>query len=259
MSDQTALTIGETPGNLLTAIVSLAKDPAVDVEKLNALLSMQERLENRQAEAEFNRAFHEMEPQIPRIKRDGTLEYPVDKNRPDGPKRQIAKFAKWETIDASIRPILRQFGFSLSFNTAPRQGDGGGLVITGTLLHVAGHSKQASMPLPLDTSGGKNNLQGGGSTFSYGARYVTRMLLNIVTEGDDDDGVLAGIHYISDEKAGELRVLMKEAGRMEGPFLDRFFSGHVRSLEEIQTEQSYLAVKNTLNGILEQRSQKAKA
>ncbi len=44
------------------------------------------------------------------------------------------------------------------------------------------------MPLPLDTSGSKNNIQGMGSSLTYGKRYLVTAMLNIVTEGEDKDG-----------------------------------------------------------------------
>lgn len=221
------------PGQLLSAIVMLAKDASVDVNKLQALMAMQERMETRQAETEFNRAFAKMEPFLPRIKRDGTVEY---KDKP------AFKFARWETVDDGIRPILREHGFSLSFNTTPRQGDGGGLVITGTLMHTSGHSKSASIPLPLDSSGGKNNLQGAGSTFSYGKRYTTTMLLNIVTENEDDDGVRSGIKYIAPEQVQKLRDLIKSSKTDELRFLEYL---QVAELENVIVEQ-YAGAVNAL-------------
>jgi hypothetical protein len=44
------------------------------------------------------------------------------------------------------------------------------------------------MPGPLDTSGGKSNVQGVGSTNSYLRRYIACNIFNIVVVGDDDDG-----------------------------------------------------------------------
>lgn len=230
-----AIEISPGPGALLSAIVSLAKDPSVDVAKLQALLNMQERMESRQSEAEFNRAFHDMEAKLPRIKKNGEVEYKGAK---------AFKFAKWEDVDASIRPILREHGFSLSFNTGPRQGDGGGLVITGELLHTAGHSKKASIPLPLDSSGGKNNLQGAGSTFSYGARYVTRMLLNIITEGDDDSGVRGGMVFITPEHQAEIQTLIGETKTDVARFL-AVMSPESHDLSEVD-DRDFTRLRNAL-------------
>lgn len=56
MPAQHAVVVAEEPRSLLAAIVQLASNPAVDVQKLDALLNMQERMERRQAEVEFNQA-----------------------------------------------------------------------------------------------------------------------------------------------------------------------------------------------------------
>lgn len=200
--------------SLLPAVIAMAKDPDVNVEKLEALLRMQERLEGRQAEAEFNAAFARLSARLPRIKKTGVLEYPVDKNKPLGEKYKVANFAKWENIDREIRPLLNADGFALSFDTQQRPADGGGLIVTATLLHIAGHSRAASIPVPLDTSGGKNNLQGYGSTLSYGKRYAACAVLNIITEDEDDDGKagdqITDPSFITDEQITEINALIRE-------------------------------------------------
>lgn len=250
--------IPEGPGALLSNLMQLARDPNIRPEVVGAFIGMQERLEDRQAEREFNAAFVRLQPRLPRIKKDGTLEYPVNKNNPDGPKRQISKYAKWETIDEVIRPLMTEEGFALAFTTAPRQGDGGGLTVIAILRHEGGHKTETPMPVPLDTSGGKNNLQGYGSTLSYGKRYAATAALNLITEGEDDDGLRGGMRFVTEEQADELRALLKSAGRQEGAFLDRLFSGAVRSVEEIEAG-AFVVVKNTLDGIIHQQKQKAGA
>jgi hypothetical protein len=44
------------------------------------------------------------------------------------------------------------------------------------------------MPAPLDTTGGKSDVQAVGSTNSFLRRYVACNIFNIVVVGDDDDG-----------------------------------------------------------------------
>jgi hypothetical protein len=247
-----------TPSALLSKIMELARDPEVRPDVVAAFLSMQERLEDRQAERAFNAAFVAMQPNLPRIKKDGTLLYPVNKNNPDGPKREISKYAKWETIDEAIRPLLTEYGFVLTFNVAPRVGDGGGLTVIAVLRHRAGHKTETPMPVPLDTSGGKNNLQGYGSALSYGKRYAATAILNIITEGEDDDGKRGGERFITEAQADELRALCGKAGRQEGTFLDRMFSGGIRSFEELPPDAAYIAVRNTLETLVQQREARQK-
>lgn len=235
--------VSEIPSDMLSAIVMLAKDPSVDVSKLGALVEMQERMEKRQAEKEFSTAFIRLAPRLPRIKKNGTLEYPVDKNKPDGEKRKIANFAKFEDIDEAIRPIISAEGFATSFNTTPRQGDGGGLLVTCTLRHEGGHSTETSIPVPLDSSGGKNNLQGYGSTLSYGKRYSLCAALNIITEGADDDGAKGGIQYIGPGQRAQIKKLIEDTGTNEIRFLEAI---GVAEVEDIKVGEFTIAI-NLLN------------
>jgi hypothetical protein len=202
----------------LALLERLATNPAVDVQKLGAILDLQERVITRQAIVAFNQSFHAMEPHLPRVKKNGVVEYPIDKNKPDGPKRKAFNFAKIEDIDDAIRPILREFDFTLTFDTKPRVGDGGGVVVTGALLHSRGHAMTASFALPLDTSGGKSNLQGMGSSTSFGQRYCIKLLLNLVFEGDDDDGIKGGMAFLSDDQVFELHDLMRQTSTSEENF-----------------------------------------
>lgn len=248
--------VTEGPGALLNAIVQMASDPRVDADKLEKLLAMQERMEARDAERQFNQAMMRL-PAI-HVKKNGRIDLTSKDDRAKGLANQReVPFAKWEDIARIIEPLLDAEGFRLSFNSALRQGDGGGLVVTGTLLHREGHTRSASIPLPLDTGPGRNNLQAQGSTLSYGKRYTAEMLLNIVRDGDDDDGKRGGTKYITAEEAEELADMAKKAGRPEGVLLDRMFAGTIRSFDELERGAGYLAVKSTLQQILAAREKKA--
>lgn len=238
LPDNQAIVVRDgAPASILAAIVTLARDPAVDVTKLDALLKMQERMEGRQAEVAFTRALADLPPI--RVKKNGK----VTLLRKDGTDGGTYPFAKWEDIDLIIGPLLHEKGFRLTFDSAPRQGDGGGLVVTGTLLHCDGHSRSASMPLALDTGPGRNNLQAMGSTLSYGKRYCAEMLLNIVREGDDDDGLRGGARYITAEQVKELSDLLNET---KTP-LDRFCATvGVEAIPDIQ-EPAFALARNLLD------------
>lgn len=234
--------IPEGSGALLTAIVSLAKDPAMDIDKFDRLIAMQERMEDRQAERAFNRAFVKLQGMLPAVKKNGSLEYPVDKNKPDGDKRLIAKFAKWEDIDRVIRPILTDAGFGLSFKIAQRIAEGGGLNISAVLRHEDGHTEVGDpMPVSLDTSGGKNNTQAYGSALSYGKRYAAFAALNLATEGEDDDAK-ASLQPISAECAKQIEDLLVETKSNREGFLKAF---NVQAIADIRVEQ-FIPVINVL-------------
>lgn len=202
--------------------------PDFQLEKLERLLEMQDKIMKKNAEMAFNSALVRLSGDLPRVVRKGAVEYEDKKG--GGGKKEAFKFAKYEDIDEVLRPLLAREGFHPSFDTAPRPGDGGGAIITCTLMHVDGHSMKASVPVALDTSGGKNNIQAMGSTISYGQRYCLKMLLNIVTVGEDDDGKNSEKKIISKEDAEKARAMMKETNTEEARFLQYVKSDTVENI-----------------------------
>lgn len=227
--------VEQMPRDMLSAIVMLAKDPSVDVAKLGALVEMQERMELRQAKVEFSRALTRLSGKLPRVKKNGTVDL--------GSGKGSFAFAKWEDMDRIIRPLMDEEGFTLSFDSSQRAEQGGGIIVIGELLHRDGHSKTASMSLPLDTGPGRNNLQAMGSSLSYGKRYCAEMLLNIVREGADDDGVKGGAQYIGPGQMAHIRKMLAETGTNEIRFLETIGVGEV---EQIKVGEFTIAV-NLLN------------
>ena len=215
-----------------------AKDPSFDVAKFTALLDVKERQLNKQAEQAFNQAYTRAKLSMPRVTKEGSVEYPVDKNQPDGPKKKAFKFAKYEDIDKAIRPTEQAEGFSRIFTTEEREG--GGVIVHCTLLHKDGHSKTASIPVALDTSGGKNNIQAMGSSFSYGKRYTTEMIWDIVKEGDDNDGNY-DIFPIDDVQFEAIQTLIEETGTDTAAFCKHL---KVESLKAITNKQYPKAVQD---------------
>jgi hypothetical protein len=229
------IVVRNEPRSMLALIAEAAANPTVDVAKMAQLLEMQERMEQRQSVAAFNEAFARLQPRLPRVKKNGQVWYPIDKNKPDGPSRRAFRYSRWDDIDLAIRPLLNDEGFSLSFDTAPHSG--GGYLIVGKLLHSAGHEKTASFgPVPLDTSGGKNNLQGAASSLSYGKRHTASMLLNLVFEDEDDDG--AG-GPINEAQSAHIRELLPKANRTEAQLL-RYIKAE--SIEQIPSKKYLEAV-----------------
>lgn len=177
MTDATLpIEAGSRTPDLLSVISRAAADPAVDVMKMESLLRLQREVMKDAAAAEFNAAYTRLTDRIPAVKKNGTIAL--------GAGRSVA-FARWEDINVVIQPLLRAEGFGLTYTT--RQEDTR-IVVIGKLVHIQGHSISAELAVPPDTGPGRNPLQAIGSAIAYGKRYVTEMLLNIVREGQDDDG-----------------------------------------------------------------------
>lgn len=168
-------------GGILNVIARAAADPNVDIDKLERLLEMQERVLARDAKAAYFSALADMQPNLPVIEEHGGIK---DRNG-----NVQSTYALWEDVNEAIRPILVQYGFALSFKVRRTEGE---IITTGILSHRGGHSEETELSLPTDTSGSKNAVQAVGSSTSYGKRYTAFALLNITSKGEDDDGDKGG-------------------------------------------------------------------
>ena len=162
---------------LLAMIERAVRDPDVDVEKMDRMLQMKERVDRRNAEIAYHAAMAEMQPKLPIITERGKI-----LNKQGGTQ---STYAYWEDINEIIKPILTDHGFALTFKGRK---DGTDYITIGILSHRDGHIETTEVPLPRDDSGSKNVVQAIGSAKSYGKRYAAFDLLNITTKGEDDDG-----------------------------------------------------------------------
>ncbi len=224
----------DAAGSLLNFVAMAVKDPGVDVAKLEALLRMQREIIADDAKTQFNRALHAAQAEIPHIDKLGTVSL--------GSGKGTYKFATWPDMDKVLRPIMDKHGFTLTFDMVLKEG--GGAIIIGTLLHTAGHSKVASIPLALDAGPGRNNLQAMGSTMSYGKRYCAEMLFNLVRKDADDDGRLGGMRFITPDQVAELDTLLTETRSDKDRFLQMF---GVATLDNIEAG-AWAAARNLLLG-----------
>jgi ERF superfamily len=162
------------------SIERLARDPAIDVEKLARLIAMREREQERLAIAAFNESLVTLQAEIPEIPERGEIV---------GKGGILTTYALQEDIQKAVRPLLLKHGFALTFRT--EWPDDKTVVVVGMLTHRDGHMRESRFQSAADTSGAKNAIQALGSAVSYGRRYTTCDLLNITSRGLDDDGARA--------------------------------------------------------------------
>ena len=207
-----------------------ARDPNVDVDKMERLMAMAERAHDREARVAFNAALAEMQPGLPVITERGGIK--------DRSGKVQSTYAKWEDINDAIRPLLAAHGFALSFRTGV---EGGKPTVTGVLAHRDGHSESTTIILPYDGSGSKNDVQAVGSSTSYGKRYTAIALLNITTRGEDDDGRRGGApEMINEDQRADLVALMDEVGADRTKFLDFL---KIEGLHELPVKRFQEAVR----------------
>ena len=183
-TEPAATAVADFGSGLLAVIERAARDETVDVEKMERLFALQERVQDRAAKQAFTEAKIAMRPALPEITMKGMIVI-----RKDGRITQETPFARFEDLHELVTPILSDHGFDLKFKNglAPD----GKVRVTTILSHVAGHEDETHFDLPHDSSGSKNPVQAVGSSTKYGMRYGTISILNLRVVGDDDDGVSA--------------------------------------------------------------------
>ncbi len=212
------------PTNMLQVIAQAVMDPRCDVEKMKALLDMQERIETRDAQKAFTVAFNALQAELPVINKDGKIDHSADGSSgttKSGKRALQTKYATYPNLNRVVGPLLKRHGFT--FSSAMEPDPNGAMVVTSTLEHVAGHSRTTHFRVTADATGGKNNQQGWGSSQQYGMRYNMIALLNIVTEAKEDadnDGFPPGPGPISQAQLQELIALADESGADKRKFCE---------------------------------------
>lgn len=185
---EVAISVSSDPTIAMIQVIERAAvNPNVDIDKMERLMNMQERMMDRNAEAEFNQAMTRVQANMPTIQKDAYNEHTK------------SKYSKHETIVRIIKPIYTREGFAISFSEQeqPEANENKKLserniTIIGVLRHKGGHSEKYQTTLPIDMVGisgnaNKTGVHGTGSTITYGRRYLTCMIFDVAT-GDDTDG-----------------------------------------------------------------------
>jgi ERF superfamily len=180
---------GDNASAVLALINRIALDACADVEKLDRVMALYERLKAKEAELQYNAAKGRILKKLAGIKivKNRPALYEIENGKPQNGTCEAFKYAPLEEIDKHLRPLLAEEQMDLSYSDEPLEC--GGIVIRGRLKHLpSGHYEDSYMPAPLDTTGGKSKVQAVGSTNSFLRRYVLCNIFNIVVVGDDDDG-----------------------------------------------------------------------
>lgn len=172
-------------GALTSVIERAAANPDVDIEKMERLLNMQERMLGRQAETDFFNALTLAQSEIQRVHAN------LDN------KQTRSKYASYGALDKVVRPIYVKHGFALSFDTGTAEVEAH-IRILCNVSHRGGHCKTYHIDMPADGKGAKGGdvmtkTHATASGVSYGRRYLVMMIFNIaIGDDNDDDGNSAG-------------------------------------------------------------------
>jgi hypothetical protein len=176
--------IPEGATTLLQVIERAARDPAVDIDKMERLMQMHERILARDAEAAFNDALSACQKEMRAIATDA--ENPQTKSR----------YATYAALDRVLRPIYTAHDFSISWNTAPSDKPEHVRVLG--YLSLGGHTRTYQVDMPSDGKGAKGGdvmtkTHATGAGMSYGQRYLLKGMFNVRIGEEDNDGNTSGM------------------------------------------------------------------
>ena len=197
---------------LLSVISRAAADPGTDVEKMERLMLMYERVEAKRAESAFNDAMSDAQSRMRTIG--------ADANNP----QTRSKYASYGKLDKALRQIYTDNGFSLSFDTG---GDAPAdcVRVLCYVSHRAGHSRTYHVDMPADGKGAKGGdvmtkTHAVGAGMSYGMRYLLKMIFNVAVGEEDVDGNDVGpVATITDAQEIQINDMLEATGSDKAKFL----------------------------------------
>lgn len=199
--------IRDEASSLIQVIARAATDPDVDIDKMERLFAMHERITQRDQEKLYNEAMAAAQAEIPEIIKTGYNTHTK------------SKYEKLEDVLEAITPAATRYGFAISFGSLPPQ-QKGFYCVTALVSHQGGFSRDYQVELPADGGGlkggaNKTGIHAFGSTMTYARRYLLKLIFNIATR--DDDGNAAG------QKQNQPGLKERMEQRAKGPSTDRGF------------------------------------
>lgn len=200
---------------MLSIIEKVAMDPNANVDKMEKMLDMQERIFDKNAEIEFNKSMVECQKNMPIVLARGWN------------SQTSSLYVKYEHLIQDIKPTYTGHGFSLSFGEAPCNTEGS-ITVTCDVMHLGGHTRNYSSTLPIDSCGikgtvNKTGIHATSSAYTYAKRYLATMIFNIAIADHDDDAIQAGgitveslLEYLGDLRNNFASVSAMKIGLMLG-------------------------------------------
>jgi len=233
----TTLTENKTEQNVqsMTSVIEVAiANPEVDVEKINALITANERVLDRQAEIDYNKSMAALRRELAQVT--------IVKNKQNG--QTSSRYADLEAIKKAVDPLLAKHGFFERYENDYPEKD-----LIGTtceIVHESGHSKRNRVQIHFDNAGIKGSINktkphAAASSMTYGERLALCKALGIKTS-DDDDGNQFIDYELDDDQLASLQSLIDETDADIAQFCE--FMG-VAAIKQIK-QKNYLKAANML-------------
>lgn len=220
----------------IATILDKAVQSGMSTESLEKIVTLYERMADRQAEAAFAVAMSQFKSICPPVtKRTENNQFSVTVRG----TKQSRRYASLQDIEQTIRAPLGECG--LSFRWGDADVSNGVLKLTCIVSHIGGHSKASSVVLPVDSKAGCSDQQKYGIAMTYAQRYSLIQALGLTSCDEDQDGNdPEPEQFITEQQAADLDCLIASVGAKKDLFLG--FMG-VTKLSEIPASRHAHAVK----------------
>jgi len=181
-------------GEQLTMLAIIARavaDPSCDVDKMERVVALKERLDATAAKEKYGLALAKFQSICPIVKR----------NKEAKGSRMSFKYAGLDDVMRQVKPAMSECGLSVSFSSEPI---GENKIHTTITIRHGTHAETSEFTCPVPSQMTVNDTQKMGAALSYARRYAICGALNITVSDDDDDanfGPAAGMDLKSKKEA----------------------------------------------------------
>ena len=187
---------------ILGMIERVARDPAVNMDKMMQLMAWRKETIADQRRAEFDEAVANAKAEIKPIVRNST-------------GHNDKKYADMAAVASAVDPILSKYGLSYRYRAAQAEK----ISVTCILSHKAGHYEETPLSASADKTGNKNDIQAIGSALTYLQRYSLMLALGLAVAKDDDGKAAANVETVTQKQADDLADLIEVHGKNRAQFL----------------------------------------
>ena len=216
---------------IMHMIERAARDPAVDITKLQQLLELRTKIEEREAARQFDEAMADAQADMRPVATDANN------------TQTQSKYASYVALDRALRSIYSKHRFGVSFNTG-KDAPEGYVRVLAAVTHGA-HTREYHIDMPADGKGARGGdvmtkTHATGSAVTYGRRYLLTMIFNIAV--GDDDGNSAGGETITEAQAKELEKLITDTGGDVAKFCEFAKVGALSEIGAARFEAAKVAI-----------------
>lgn len=195
--------LASTSGSI-TELLRIAVEKGTPVEQLEKLVDLHERMELRQARAEFSQAMAAFQAECPSIKKASKAEIVTKAGGRFG-----YTYAELDEIARTINPIMAKHGLSYSWDSSV---DKDILTCVCTVRHIAGHSITSTFTLPTESSSAMSPQQKMGAALTFAQRKSLASVMGLTTTDEDTDGAeKSDPETITDDQVTVIEDLVREA------------------------------------------------